>query len=98
MENSQVGVRYHGMTPQGIEFTLDYFCQRWAGDDGTNYAPLRAVRRTFDDAVDQQRLRSLTARGIFPAEFIAPYVHTIGASRNYSEEKDTHAVHRCETI
>jgi len=98
MDNSQVGVRYHGMTPQGIEFTLDYFYQRWAGDDGTNSAPLRAVRRTFDDAADQARLRSLTARGIFPAEFIAPYVHTVGASLNYSEETYTQTVYRFETV
>jgi hypothetical protein len=98
MENSQVGVRYHGISPQGIEFTLDYFYQRWAGDDGTNYAPLRPVPRTFDDAVDQRRLRNLAGRGIFPAEFIAPYVHTIGASLNYAEEHYTQTVFRFETV
>ena len=31
MENSQVGVRYHGITPFGLEFTLNYFYQRFAG-------------------------------------------------------------------
>ena len=42
-ENSQVGVRYHGITPFGLEFTLNYFYQRWAGDDGTNSAPLQVL-------------------------------------------------------
>ena len=43
MENSQVGVRLHSIAPFGLEFTLAYFYQRWSGDDGTNYAPLRGL-------------------------------------------------------
>ena len=98
MDNSQVGVRYHGVTPQGVDFTLNYFYQRWAGDDGTNYAPLRAVPRTFNAAVDEARLRNLTTKGVFPAEFIAPYVHTIGASANYADDTYTRGVYRFETV
>jgi len=105
LNNSQVGVRYHGILPRGFEFTLDYFYQRWAGDDGTNYAPLQGVLRTvdprtgtFNSAVDQAQLARLTSQGIFPAEFIAPYVHTIGASANYADETYTQAVFRLETI
>ena len=30
IDNSQVGVRYHGIAPFGLEFTLNYFYQRWA--------------------------------------------------------------------
>ncbi|TMB23773.1 MAG: hypothetical protein E6J71_02865, partial [Deltaproteobacteria bacterium] len=41
LDNSQVGVRYHAIAPFGLEFALVYFYQRWAGDDGTNFAPLR---------------------------------------------------------
>jgi hypothetical protein len=98
MDNSQVGVRYHGIIPQGVEFTLDYFYQRWAGDDGTNYAPLSAVLRTFNNRVDQALLSRFTSRGIFPAEAIAPYVHTVGASANYSDETYTQTVFRFETV
>ena len=98
MQNSQVGVRYHGLTPFGLEFTLNYFYQRWAGDDGTDYAPLRGVRATFNTAVDNARFNGFIKKGVFPAEFIAPYIHTLGASANYSDEAYTQAVYRFETI
>ena len=38
--------------PVGVEMTLNYFYQRFGGDDGTNYAPLKGVTRTFDPVVD----------------------------------------------
>ncbi|MFN8543550.1 MAG: DUF1302 family protein [Candidatus Binatia bacterium] len=92
-DNSQVGVRYHGIMPFGMEFTLNYFYQRFAGDDGTNYAPLRGL-----PPQEQQKRQELVAKGIFPAEYFAPYVHTIGLSANYSDEAYTQAVFRAETI
>ena len=95
MDNSQVGVRYHGMSPQGIEFTLNYFYQRWSGDDGTNYAPIRGLENT---TANRARAVNLLQRGIFPAEFIAPYVHTLGVSANYSDEEFTQTVWRMEMI
>jgi hypothetical protein len=95
MDNSQVGVRYHGMTPQGLEFTLNYFYQRWAGDDGTNYAPIRGLSKTPENTTRASRLLQ---RGIFPAEFIAPYIHTVGLSANYSDETFTQTVYRMEMI
>ena len=95
LDNSQVGVRYHGILPQGLEFTLNYFYQRWGGDDGTNYAPLRGLPNTTEN---RARASELFHQGIFPAEFIAPYVHTIGASANYSDETYTQAVFRFETV
>jgi hypothetical protein len=98
MDNSQVGVRYHGITPQGIEFALVYFYQRWGGDDGTNYAPLAGVPKTFNAAVDRRRFNDLISKGIFPAEQINPYVHSLGMSANYSDEQYTQAVFRFETI
>jgi len=95
LHNSQLGARYHGIAPFGLEFTLNYFYQRWAGDDGTNYAPLRGLANTPEN----QRLRQkLTANGIFPAEFFSPYVHTLGASANYSDETYTQTVFRFETV
>src|SRR5438477_8774610 len=91
-DNQQVGVRYHGITPQAVEFALVYFYQRWGGDDGTNYAPLQGVPKTFNPKIDATRLSNLIKAGIFPAEFIAPYVHSIEGSANYSEETYTQTV------
>jgi hypothetical protein len=95
LDNSQVGVRYHGISPQGIEFTLNYFYQRFAGDDGTNYAPLKVL---LDTPENQARASRLYTKGIFPAEAFNPYVHTIGASANYSDETFTQTVFRFETV
>src|SRR2546422_3204778 len=95
LDNSQVGIRYHGIAPFGLEFTLNYFYQRWSGDDGTDYAPLRALPNTPENG---RRAVKLLQQGIFPAEFIAPYVHTLGMSANYSEEQYTQTVFRAETI
>ncbi len=96
LENSQVGVRYHGISPQGIEFTLNYFYQRFAGDDGTNYAPLKVLLAKDDP--DGAQAAALYRQGIFPAEAFNPYVHTLGASANYSDEAYTQAVFRFETV
>ncbi len=102
LENSQIGVRYHGITPFGLEFTLNYFYQRWAGDDGTPYAPFKGLLAPTDNprlsAINTEKARRLENQGIFPAEFIAPYVHTLGMSGNYSDEAYTQAVFRAETV
>jgi hypothetical protein len=98
LENSQVGVRYHGIAPFGLEFTLNYLYQRWAGDDGTDSAPIRGVPKTFNRRVDAARFDELVTKGIFPAEYFTPYVHTAGVSANYSDEAFTQTVYRMETI
>ena len=95
LDNSQVGIRYHGIAPFGMEFTLNYFYQRWAGDDGTNYAPLKALPRTSENI---NRANALISQRIFPAEQFNPYIHTIGASANYSDETFTQTVFRAETV
>lgn len=97
-DNSQVGVRLHAITPGSVELALVYFYQRWAGDDGTNYAPLRGVARTFRPRRDLELTNRYLSRGIFPAEAIAPYVHTIGVSANYSDETWTQTVYRLESV
>jgi hypothetical protein len=95
LENSQVGIRYHALTPIGLEFTLNYFYQRWAGDDGTNYAPLRGLPNTTEN---RALASDLLGKGIFPAEAYHPYIHTLGMSANYSDEQFTQTVFRAETI
>jgi hypothetical protein len=95
LDNSQVGVRIHSIAPFGLEFTVAYFYQRWAGDDGTNYAPLKGLLNTPENAA---RAQKLVHQGIFPAEAYNPYVHSIGGSANYSDETFTQAVFRFETI
>ena len=98
MDNSQVGVRYHTIWPIGVEMSMVYFYQRWAGDDGTNFAPLRAIEATGNPARDTATLQNFARQGIFPAEAYQPYVHSIGLSANYSDETYTQAVFRMETI
>jgi len=94
-DNSQFGVRYHGITPFGFEFTLNYFYQRFGGDDGTNYAPLKGL---VNNPANQALRVNLINQGIFPAEAYNPYVHTVGASGNYSDDTYTGTVFRFETI
>ena len=89
--NSQVGVRLSAVTPRGIQFTLNYFYQRWAGDDGTNYAPVRAL-------TDQAEIIAAIQHKQAPVEFIAPYVHTAGVSLNYADEDYTQTVYRLESV
>jgi len=101
ISNSQVGTRIHALTPQGVEFTLNYFWQRWAGDDGTNSAQLKGLPlRDPTDPNDPNAIRAanLLSKGVFPAEYYTPYVHTVGFSANYSDEEYTQTVYRIETI
>src|SRR5207244_12823142 len=77
LDNSQVGVRYHAIAPFGLEFALVYFYQRWAGDDGTNFAPLRGLpKNDKNNALASQ----LEQKGIFRAEYVTPYGHPLGLS------------------
>jgi len=90
-DNSQVGVRFSAVTPQGVQFTLNYFYQRWAGDDGTNSAGFAAL-------TNWDQINAALARNQAPIEYIAPYVHTVGGSLNYSEDTYTETVYRLETV
>jgi hypothetical protein len=42
VDNSQFGVRFHFITPNGMEFTLNYLYQRWS-PDGSPTAPVRGL-------------------------------------------------------
>jgi hypothetical protein len=90
-DNSQVGVRFGAVTPQGLQFTLNYFYARWnGGDDGTNAAAYKAIPASQVSAA----LKNHQA----PIEAIFPYVNTVGFSLNYAEEDYTQTVYRMESI
>jgi hypothetical protein len=42
IENSQFGVRFHFITPNGMEFSVNYLYQRWS-PDGSPTAPVRGL-------------------------------------------------------
>ena len=88
-DNSQVGVRVGGLVG-GVQMTLNYFYQRWAGDDATPAA-------IFQADPDPASATAAIAAGIFPAQYIAPYVNTVGFSANYFDDF-TGAVFKTETI
>lgn len=91
-DNSQVGVRFNGVTPQSIQFTLNYFYQRWSGgDDGTNAAAFRGL-------IDPAETNEATSRGELPIVAVFPYVNCFGFSLNYADDEVTQTVFRLETI
>ncbi|MEB2285666.1 MAG: hypothetical protein OZ922_13390 [Myxococcales bacterium] len=95
VENSQVGVRLSGVFPNGLQLGLHYFYQRWAGDDGSPFAPIRGITPTPEGQVQTQKL---LAKGTLPVEYITPYIHTVGISGNYFEGDWTQAIFRLETV
>ncbi len=95
IENSQVGVRASGMFQNGLQIGIHYFYQRWSGDDGTPFAPVRGIA---DDIPGQILTQQLVSRGTLPVEYITPYIHTIGLSANYFEGNWTQTIFRMETV
>jgi len=90
VDNSQVGIRYGGMAG-GVQFTLAYLYGRYNQDDGANTAFVRAIS---DPALAAE---VLTTRLLLPAEYLAPYTHTVGFSANYADEW-TEAVLKTEQV
>jgi hypothetical protein len=94
-DNSQFGIRASGVFPNGFQLGLHYFYQRWSGDDGTPFAPVRGLPTT-DRGI--ARTQDLVARGTLPVEYNTPYIHTAGLSANYFEGNWTQTIFRMETI
>ena len=91
IENSQVGMRVSAVTPQGVQFTLNYFYQRWPDDDGANTTSVNAI-------LDRKEADAALKRGELPVEAVFPYVHAFGTSLNYADEEYTQSVFRMEMI
>ncbi len=94
-DNSQIGVRLSGVFPNGMQLGIHYFYQRWAGDDGSPFAPIRGITPTDEGNI---RTQALLAKGTLPVEYITPYIHTVGLSANYFEGNWTQAIFRLETV
>jgi uncharacterized protein DUF1302 len=90
MDNSQVGVRFSGMTPFGMQFTIAYFYARDNQDDGSNTAFIRAD-------LDPTTANAALAQKKAPAFYEVPYTNTIGWSANYFDEY-TEAVLKTEMV
>lgn len=95
VDNSQFGARLSGVFPNGLQVGLHYFYQRWAGDDGSPFSPIRGITPDEDGQV---RTQALVSRGTLPVEYITPYIHTVGLSANYFEGDYTQAIFRMETV
>ncbi len=92
IDNSQFGIRFNGVSgpdtwiiPEGMQLQIGYLYQRFAPSGGatTSAALARGIPPTDAGNVETQRLVS---RGILPAEFYTPYIHTIGIAANYFDE------------
>jgi Protein of unknown function (DUF1302) len=101
---SEVGARFHGVTPQGIEFTVDYlyarsrgiganapFAVKFDSQGAPNFSAPVGVFQGFDGV----------RKPIFPvpinAHFEYPYNHIFGLTGNYFDGDYTAAVFRFET-
>jgi Protein of unknown function (DUF1302) len=108
-EASEVGLRFHGVTPQGLEFALNYIYGRGRG---VGAASPFAVKIEQVDLPGFPPPASTTlghfqpgfkggAIPVFPvnirAEVIHPYMHIFGLTGNYFEGDYTQTVFRFET-
>ena len=93
--NSQFGIRTSGVFENGLQLGLHYYYQRWSGDDGTPFTPVRGIP---DTPSGRSRTNDLVAKGTLPVEYITPYINTVGLSGNYFEGNYTQTIFRLETI
>jgi len=107
---SEIGARFHGVTPQGLEFALNYL---YARGRGVGAASPFALKITSVDipclafqpgcAIGnyQPNVNSAVTTPVSPinvqAEWIHPYMHIFGLTGNYFEGDWTQAVIRFET-
>jgi len=108
---SEIGTRFHGVTPQGFEFSLDYLYGRARGLGGasTNAFKIEKVNLPYSltqlkpgVAIGYYQDPSMpAAKPIYPidvtGEIIHPYMHIFGMTGNYFEGDYTQSVLRFET-
>jgi hypothetical protein len=108
---SEIGTRFHAVTPQGLEFSLDYLYGRGRGLGGANPFALKIEKVNFRkaptqlaaaDALGFYRDASFSsAQPVFPidvtAKVVHPYMHIFGMTGNYFEGDYTQSVLRFES-
>jgi hypothetical protein len=100
----EVGLRFHAVTPQGIEFTTNYLYARGrgVGANGVLGVNIKAIGRPLTGATATDKFlldgQEVTVRQIpITAQIEYPYNHIFGITGNYFEGDFTSAVFRLET-
>ena len=108
---SEIGARFHGVTPQGLEFALNYLYGRGRGVGAASpfavkltsvdipclaFMPGCAIGNYQSDINNPGSVTPVSPVNI-KAEVIHPYMHIFGLTGNYFEGDFTQAVLRFET-
>ncbi len=105
-EASDVGTRFHAVTPQGVEFTLNYLYIRGRGIGASAGSPfalrIKDIQIPTPTTTTANALPyNFSGLTVFPAEVTAelvhPYSHIFGLTGNYFEGNWTNTVFRLET-
>jgi hypothetical protein len=108
---SEVGTRFHAVTPQGLEFSLNYLYGRGRGLGGANPFALKIEKVNFpkspvaftpNDAIGYYQDATYSSpQPVYPidvtAKVVHPYMHIFGMTGNYFEGDYTQSVLRFET-
>jgi hypothetical protein len=107
---SEVGARFHSVTPFGLEFTVNYLHGRVRQSGASNTLgvkfhsidrPIRCGPGTSQPQCDMFRLDGQDYKVLrlpTSAEIVFPYVDIFGISGNYFESDYTQAVFRFESV
>ena len=95
-DNSQIGMRFSGVFPNGLQMSHQLFLS--ALGRRRRHAVRAACAASPTRSRGQIRTQDLLARGTLPAEYITPYIHTVGLSANYFEGNWTQTIFRMETV
>ena len=107
---SEVGTRFHGVTPQGLEFSMDYLYARGRGVGASSPFAVKIDAVDFADSpfviapvgkYQKDINNPASTQDVLPinvrAKVIHPYMHIFGLTGNYFEGDFTSAVLRFET-
>ncbi len=103
---SEVGTRFHFVTPQGVEMSTNYMYGRGRGVGAASPFGVKIESISLDTTAPkvgnfQPDLNSPTTHDVLPinvnAKVVDPYVHIFGLTGNYFEGDYTQTVFRMET-
>ncbi|MFQ5664976.1 MAG: DUF1302 family protein [Candidatus Binatia bacterium] len=107
MDASEIGLRFHGITRQGLEFTVNYLYARGRGAGAASpfavkfdsitvpfgAAPIGVYQPDLNNPNQTFKVLPVNVR----ARVVHPYMHIFGATGNYFEGDYTQTVFRFET-